>query len=80
MCIAIVCFPDCDVINMEINLIFEISPFFYLTKKSRQKFKYLENKKSFKDEKKSFFINFKELSVAKNCLRSENAPSIQCEY
>ena len=47
MCIAIVCFPDCDVINFEINLIFLIRLFFSLTKKSRQKFKYLENEKSF---------------------------------
>ena len=37
----------CDVINFEINLIFLIKPFFYMTKKSRQKLKYLENDKSF---------------------------------
>ena len=43
----IVCFPGCDVINFEINLIFLIKPFFYMTKKSRQKFKYFENGKSF---------------------------------
>ena len=47
MCIAIVCFPGCDVIYVEINLIFLIKPFFYMTEKSRQKFKYFENKKSF---------------------------------
>ena len=47
VCTAIVCFPGCDVINFEINLILLIKPFFYLTQKSRQKFKYLENKKSF---------------------------------
>ena len=41
MCIAIVYLPGCDVIN------FEISCFFYMTKKLRQKFKYLENEKSF---------------------------------
>ena len=39
MCIAIVCFPDCHVI---------IKPFFYMNKKSGQKFKYLESEKSFK--------------------------------
>ena len=34
--------------NIEINLIFLIkSGFFYMTKKSRQIFKYLENEKSF---------------------------------
>ena len=40
---------DClfDVINLEINLIFLIKLFCYMTKKSRQKFKYLENEKSF---------------------------------
>ena len=44
-------------------------------KKSRQKFKYLENEKSFQDEIKTFFFNFEGLSVAKNCLRPETAPS-----
>ena len=45
-----------------------------MTKKSRQKHKYLENEKSFLGEIKSFFIIFKGLSVAKNCLRPESAP------
>ena len=35
------------VINFEINLLFLIKPFFYMTKKSRQKCKYLENEKNF---------------------------------
>ena len=30
MCIAIVCFPGCDIINFEIDLIFSITPFFYM--------------------------------------------------
>ena len=47
MCIAILSFPIYDVIKFEINLIFLIKPFLYMTKKSRQKFKYHENKKSF---------------------------------
>ena len=38
---------DRDVISFEINLIFLIKPFFYLNKKSKQKFKYLKNEKSF---------------------------------
>ena len=42
MCIAIACFPDCDVIGFENNLIFPIKLFFYMSKKSRQKLKYLE--------------------------------------
>ena len=47
MCIEIVCFPGFDVINSEVNLIFLIKPFLYIDEKSRQKFKYLENEKSF---------------------------------
>ena len=45
-----------------------------MTKKSRQKLKYLENEKSIGMKQKAFFINFKGLSVAKNCLRPESAP------
>ena len=45
MCIAIVCEPVCDVINFEINQ--AIKPIYYMAKISRQKFKYLENEKSF---------------------------------
>ena len=44
---AVICFPNCDVINFEINLTFLIKSFFYKTTKSRQKSKYLENEKSF---------------------------------
>ena len=33
MYIAIVCYPGCDVINFEINLIFLIEPFFLLDQK-----------------------------------------------
>ena len=40
MCIAIVCFPACDVTNFEINLAFLIKPFLNMTKKSKQKIKY----------------------------------------
>ena len=46
ICIAIICFPGCDVVNFEINLIFLIKIFFYMTKKSKQKFKYLKKEKS----------------------------------
>ena len=45
-----------------------------MTNKSRQKLKYLENKKSFLGEIKSIFIIFKGVSVAKNRLRLESAP------
>ena len=44
-----------------------------MTKKSRQKFKYLENEKSFQDKVKSIFTTFQWHSVAKNCLRPETA-------
>ena len=44
--------------KIEINLIFLIKPFCYKTKKSRQKLKYLENKKSFWGELKSFIHRF----------------------
>ena len=43
MCIAIVCFPGCHVINFVFNLIFLIKLFFCFTKNSGQIFKYLEN-------------------------------------
>ena len=45
-----------------------------MSKNSRQKFEYLENKKTFKVKQKAFFINFKELSVARNSLRPETVP------
>ena len=39
ICTAIICCPVCDDINFHIiNLSFLIKPFFYITKKSRQKF------------------------------------------
>ena len=56
MCISIVCFPCCDVVSFEINFIFLIKPFSYMTKKSRQKFKYLENEKSFQGEIKNLAV------------------------
>ena len=69
MCIAVDCEPDCDVISRETNLILLIKLFFYMTKKLRQKFKYLENETSFKSEiKSSIFIIFKGLSNARACV------------
>ena len=47
MCIVIVFLPDCDVINFEINFIFLIKPFFYMTKKSRQNLNILREKRAF---------------------------------
>ena len=75
ICIAIVCFPGCDVINFEISLIFLIKPFFYMTKYSRQNLNILKTKKAFQ-VKKAFFIIFKGKSFAKNYLRPYSAPLI----
>ena len=51
MCITIVCFPGCDVCflgyNFEVNLIFLIKPFFYMTKNSWQTFNGPEDEKAF---------------------------------
>ena len=59
MCIAIICFSGRDANNFEINL-------FYMTKKSRKNFRYLENKKSFLIKNRFSSITFKGLSVVKN--------------
>ena len=47
-----------------------------MTKKLREKFKYLENKKSFYKKQQTFLIIFKGFSVAKYCLRPESVPLI----
>ena len=47
ICIIIICYPVCDVINFEIKHSFLIKLFFYIIKKSGWKCKYLKNKKSF---------------------------------
>ena len=41
ICIVIVCCPVFDVINFEINRSFFFKPFFYITKTSEQKCKYI---------------------------------------
>ena len=43
-----------------------------MTQKSRQKLKYLENEKSIQGEIQRFFMIFKGLSYAKNCLGPES--------
>ena len=58
MCVAIVSFSGCDFMNFETNVIFLMKPFFYMTKKSRQKLKYLENKEDLQAEVKSIFHHF----------------------
>ena len=65
LCIVIICFPVFDVINFEIYHNFLIKLFSYVTKKSGQKFKYIEDDKIFNHEIKIFFINFKGIEVDK---------------
>ena len=45
-----------------------------MTKKSRKNINILRTKRAFEVKYKAFFIIFKELLVAKNCLRPESAP------
>ena len=59
ICITIVYWPGCDVIEFEINQIFLIKLFYYMTKKSKQKLKYFENEKSFWGAIKDIFHHFK---------------------
>ena len=54
--ITTVCWPSGDVIKFEV--IFLTKLLWYMTKKSRQKLKYLENGKSFWGEIKSIFHHF----------------------
>ena len=42
--------PGCDVINFELTIAFLSNSFSAWLKKSRQKFKYFKNEKSFQDE------------------------------
>ena len=47
-----------NIITFEINVIFLIKPLFYIIKKLRKQFKYLENKRSFSGEIKCIFHHF----------------------
>ena len=64
----------CDAINFEINLIFLISCFSTWPKIQDKSLNILRTGRAFKMKQKAFFITFKALSVAKNCLRLEGAP------
>ena len=46
-----------------------MKPFFYITKKSAEKCKYLKNEKSFKHKIKGIFINFIRFAIVGICLR-----------
>ena len=65
MCIAIVCLTG-DIMNYEINLIFLITTFSYMTKITRQKIKYLENETSFPGEIKRDFCYFSMIFICQN--------------
>ena len=54
MCIVSVFYLVGDVINFEIYLSFMIKPFFYVTKNSKQKLKYLKTKRALKVKQKVF--------------------------
>ena len=63
----------CKNVKFEINFIFLIKPFWYMTRKSSQKLQYLENETSFWGEIKTIFHHFQRVSFAKNRLRPESA-------
>ena len=58
MCIVIVCYAVCDVINFENYISFLIKPFSFINKRSSRKFEYLKNEKNFKGEVKNIFHHF----------------------
>ena len=59
ICVLQMFVSQADIIKFEINLIFILKPFRYMSKKSRQKLKHLENEKSCCGEIKSIFHLFK---------------------
>ena len=79
MFVVIVCFPGCDVVIFEINLVSNQAVFTW-PKNQDKNLNILGGKELLKWDKKLFFIIFKGLSVAKNCLRFESAPLIHCYF
>ena len=59
-----ICCPVCNVINFEINLSFFVKPFFYITKKSAQKCKYLKNERAFIEANKNNFPGSKSATLS----------------
>ena len=72
MCIVIVCWPGCDVMNFEVNFIFLFKPFFLHDQKvMTETWKILRKKRAFN---MSIFITFKGLlmkQVTQFCLEGE---------
>ena len=58
MCVLVICFLVCDVINFEVNHIFLFKLFFCITKIVRTKFKNFKNEKSFDGDIKNIFHYF----------------------
>ena len=58
VCIVIICFPVCDVINFENKVSFLIKPLPYITKIVRTSFNVLRMKRAFKMKWKSFWECF----------------------
>ena len=65
MCVGIVSQPVCNAINLKLNLIFKIKLLVYMTKKSRQKLQYFENKNNFYDEIKKKLSFLKDFQLQK---------------
>ena len=63
MCVVIVYSPICDAIKLETNLRILIKPFFCITKKSGQKYKYLNNERALRMKQKVLFNIFKTLAL-----------------
>ena len=67
MCIAIVCWPGCDVINFKTNLTFLIKPFSCMTKRSRQKLRISwKRKELLRWNKKHFLLFLSDFQLPKN--------------
>ena len=65
MCTAIVCFPHCDVINFEINLIFLTKQFSTWTKTPDKNLNIMTTKRAFKLKWKNFQYFWRALSCQK---------------
>ena len=78
--IGFICFLGFDVINFDINLILLIKLFLYVTKKSRQKFKYLENKKSFYVEIRNISHHCYRAFSCQKLSQTWNAPLSKLKY
>ena len=74
MCIVIVCFPSCDFINFEINLLEINQAVFLLDQQVKTKvLNVMRMKRVLKVKQKAFLIIFKKLSDAKNCLNPQSS-------